>query len=214
MTNRRQSLLILIIYAIIYLLPSLLITLFHQLGSQVFLVQTADYLIGAVILVWLATRIPTKNVLEQHPSSWLMTVVWGLIGLVLVVVGQSLILQVMQMLGQSTASTNTTTLLTVGQQYPIFFLAIIIGAPIMEEIVFRKVLFGSLSSATGQVGAAIISSIFFSLAHADGHFILYAFIGLLFCWLYRQTGRIQTSMIAHVLMNAVVVLPTLFGLTR
>jgi len=214
MANRRQSLLILIIYAVVYLLPSLLITLFHQLGSQVFAIQTADYLIGAAILIWLATRMPAKNSLEQHPSSWSKTIIWGLIGLILVVFGQAIILQVMQLLGQSTASTNTTTLLTVGQQYPIFFLAVIVGAPIMEEIVFRKVLFGSLSTVTGQIGAAVISSVLFSLAHADGHFILYAFIGLLFCWLYRQTGRIQTSIMAHILMNAVVVLPTLFGLTR
>lgn len=117
-------------------------------------------------------------------------------------------------MGQSTASTNTTTLLTVGQQYPAFFLAIIVGAPIMEEIVFRKVIFGNLSAVTGQIGAALISSVLFSFAHADGHFILYAFIGLLFCWLYQHTGRIQTSMTAHILMNASVVLRTLLGLVH
>lgn len=82
----------------------------------------------------------------------------------------------------------------------------------MEEIVFRKVIFGNLSAVTGKIGAALIASVLFSFAHADGHFILYAFIGLLFCWLYQHTGRIQASMTAHILMNASVVLPTLFGL--
>jgi membrane protease YdiL (CAAX protease family) len=154
----------------------------------------------------------TKNVVEKQPSNWFMTFIWGLIGLVLVIVGQVIILKMTALLGQSTASTNTTTLLTVGQQYPAFFLAIIVGAPIMEEIVFRKVIFGNLSAVTGQIGAALISSVLFSFAHADGHFILYAFIGLLFCWLYQHTGRIQTSMTAHILMNASVVLPTLLGL--
>lgn len=212
MVNRRQSIFILIIYFIIYALPSVLVTAFHQLGSQVFVIQTVDYLVGAVLLIWLTSRMKTKNVIEKHPSNWIKTILWGLIGLGLVIVGQLIILKITALLGQSTASTNTTTLLTVGQQYPAFFLAIIIGAPVMEEIVFRKVIFGNLSAVTGKIGAALIASVLFSFAHADGHFILYAFVGLLFCWLYQHTGRIQTSMTAHILMNASVVLPTLLGL--
>ncbi|MGX6392383.1 CPBP family intramembrane glutamic endopeptidase [Lactiplantibacillus pentosus] len=209
MVNRRQSILILIIYFIVYALPSVLVAAFHQLGSQVFLIQTVDYLVGALLLLWLARRMTAKNAVEQQRSNWLIAILWGLIGLVLVIVGQVLILKITAMLGQSTASNNTSTLLTVGQQYPVFFLAIIVGAPIMEEIVFRKVIFGNLSAVTGKIGAALISSFLFSLAHADGHLILYAFVGLLFCWLYQHTGRIQASMTSHILMNAAVVVPTL-----
>lgn len=211
MANRRQSLIILILYFIIYALPSLLVASFHNLGAQVFVIQTVDYLVGAVLLVIVASRMREPNPLEKHPVNWTKTLLWGLLGTVLVIVGQMVILQLTQLLGQSTASANTTTLLTVGRQYPFFFLAIMVGAPIMEELVFRKVIFGNLAPLTGQIGAALISSVFFSFAHADGHFILYAFIGLLFCWLYRQTGRIQTSMLAHILMNSVVILPTLLG---
>ncbi|MFB9768329.1 CPBP family intramembrane glutamic endopeptidase [Lactiplantibacillus modestisalitolerans] len=211
MANRRQSLIILIVYFIIYALPTILVASFRQLGDQVFIIQTLDYLIGALLLIWLATRMKEKNPLERKQATWLTTLFWGLIGTILVIVGQALILQVTQLLGQSTASQNTTTLLTVGRQYPFFFAAVILGAPIMEEIVFRKVIFGNLVPVTGAIGAALISSIFFSFAHADGHFFLYAFIGLLFCWLYQRTGRIQTSAIAHVLMNALVIVPSLLG---
>lgn len=119
MVNRRQSIFILIIYFIIYALPSVLVTAFHQLGAQVFVIQTVDYLVGAILLIWLASRMRTKNVVEKQPSNWFMTFIWGLIGLVLVIVGQVIILKMTALLGQSTASTNTTTLLTVGQQYPL-----------------------------------------------------------------------------------------------
>ncbi|AVK64499.1 CPBP family intramembrane metalloprotease [Lactobacillus sp. CBA3606] len=207
MANRRQSLTVLIVYFIIYALPTLLAQGFHQLGSWIFLIQTLDYLLGAIILGWLAWRTKTPNAVEQHPKNWVSTVLWGIIGVVLVLVGQVVILRLTQLLGQSTASANTNTLLTIGQKYPFFLLAVLVGAPIMEEIVFRKVIFGNLTTVTGTVGAAVISSLLFSFAHADGHLILYAFIGLLFCWLYRHTGRIQTSMIAHILMNVVAVLP-------
>lgn len=211
MVNRRQSLTILILYFIVYALPSVFVTVLPKLGSQVFILQTVDYLVGAVLLVGVATRMHDPNPLEKHRSPWATTILWGLLGTVLVIAGQSVILEITQLLGRSTASANTTTLLTVGKQYPFFFLAVMVGAPIMEELVFRKVIFGNLTPITGQLGAALISSVFFSFAHADGHFVLYAFIGLLFCWLYRQTGRIQTSMIAHVLMNTAVIIPTLLG---
>lgn len=205
MSNRRQSLLILIVYFIIYALPSLLTAAFQNLGSQVFLIQTLDYLIGAVVLLWLATRSPKSNQIESQPQSWLKVLFWSIAGLVVAIVGQLVILQITQWLGYSTASTNTTTLLTVGQKYPFFFLAIFVGAPIMEEIVFRKVLFGNFTPMLGTVGAALIASLLFSFAHADGHIVLYACLGLWFCWLYRHTGRIQTSMFAHILMNALIV---------
>ena len=52
MVNRRQSIFILIIYFIIYALPSVLVTAFHQLGAQVFVIQTVDYLVGAILLIW------------------------------------------------------------------------------------------------------------------------------------------------------------------
>jgi len=212
MTNRRQSLTILIVYFIIYALPSVIVAVFRHLGSQVFLIQTLDYLIGAVLLIWLSQRHSTHNRIEQHPRSWLSTLSWGLIGLVVVLLGQNIILQIGQWLGQSPASENTSTLLTVGHQYPFFILAILIGAPIMEEIVFRKVIFGNLSTLTGPIGAAVISSLLFSFAHADGHLILYAFIGLFFCWLYQHTGRIQTSMLAHILMNSVAIFGAFYHL--
>ena len=212
MANRRQSLAILIVYFIIFTIPTLLTTLLPKLGSQIFVVETIDYLLGAVILVSLAAYHSEPNTIEMEPKSWTRTIYWGVLGAILVTVGQIVILQVTQLLGQSAASANTTELMTVGRQYPIFFLAILVGAPIMEEIVFRKVIFGSLTPVTGTVGAAVISSLFFALAHADGHLILYAFIGLLFCWLYRQTGRIATSMIAHILMNIVAVLFSLLSI--
>ncbi len=67
-------------------------------------------------------------------------------------------------------------------------------------------MFGA-DSTLGFTVMAIISSLAFAFMHNDSHIFLYAAIGLLFCWLYKKTGRIQTSMIAHILMNSVVILP-------
>ncbi|NGW67999.1 CPBP family intramembrane metalloprotease, partial [Staphylococcus aureus] len=54
--------------------------------------------------------------------------------------------------------------------------------------------------------AATVSSAIFSLAHADGHFFVYFFMGFFFALLYKQTGKIWTSIIAHCGMNTIVII--------
>lgn len=81
MVNRRQSIFILIIYFIIYALPSVLVTAFHQLGAQVFVIQTVDYLVGAILLIWLASRMRTKTLLKnnQVTGSWRSSGDWSVL---------------------------------------------------------------------------------------------------------------------------------------
>lgn len=91
----------------------------------------------------------------------------------------------------------------------IFILATTIAGPIMEEFVFRRAIFGSLERRFGFFLPALLSSVLFAFAHNDGHYLLYAGLGFLFCGMYRYSGRIWTSMITHVGMNLLVILTQL-----
>ena len=91
-------------------------------------------------------------------------------------------------------------------QYPYYFLCPVIAAPITEELVFRKFFFGNFSSVLPKLICALISSTVFSIGHSDGHFIVYAAIGLILCYVYEKSGKIRTSMIVHMLMNLTVML--------
>lgn len=213
MSLRRGSITILLSYFVIYFLPSLLISMVPKLQAGIYLVQTIDYLLGAIWLLWVNQKIKQPTVSEHQPQSWLLSLIWGVLGIALVVAGQLVIGYLTTRFLHTGTSVNTSQLLAIGQRYPFYYLAIIIAAPIMEELVFRKVLFGNLVPITGGVGAAVISSILFGFAHLDGHMILYSFIGLFFCWLYNHTGRIQTTMLAHIGMNAVVTGLTLWSIT-
>lgn len=211
----KSSISTLLVYFIIFLLPSVLNT-FINLGSSFIWVETIDYLVGALLLITINFKTNEINRVETNRGPLFRAILWGIIGTALVIIIQFLISYVTIMLGKNPSSENTATLITLAKTNPFFILAITVGAPIMEELVFRKVLFGNLSAlvgATSNLGftiMAIISSLAFAFMHNDGHIFLYAAIGLLFCWLYKKTGRIQTSMIAHILMNAVVVLPLMF----
>lgn len=208
----KSSLLTLITYLAIFLLPSV-INLFVRLSASFIWVETIDYLVGAALLVVINLKNNEINQIETRRIPFFRAIAWGIIGTALVIVLQFVVSYVTFILGQNPASANTATLVTLAKINPFFVLAITVGAPIMEELVFRKVLFGNLSTLFGMRSnlgltiMAIISSLAFAFMHNDSHIFLYAAIGLLFCWLYHKTGRIQTSMIAHILMNGLVVLP-------
>ena len=208
----KSSLLTLITYLAIFLLPSV-INLFVRLGASFIWVETIDYLVGAALLVVINLKNNEINQIETRRIPFFRAIAWGIIGTALVIVLQFVVSYVTFILGQNPASANTATLVTLAKINSFFVLAITVGAPIMEELVFRKVLFGNLSTLFGMRSnlgltiMAIISSLAFAFMHNDSHIFLYAAIGLLFCWLYHKTGRIQTSMIAHILMNGLVVLP-------
>ncbi|AMV60055.1 CAAX protease [Pediococcus damnosus LMG 28219] len=216
MKLEKKSIYILITYLIVYLLPSILNSFFKLTHPEIFNIQIVDYLAGACILCYLAFHDMPTNLPEKRRRSVGQNLIWGILGFIFVIVLQTIILRLTVQSGGNASSQNTTDLLSIVKNYPIYALIIIIGAPIMEEIVFRKVLFGNLANLlsfinpkVAQILTALISSGLFALAHSDGHFILYGAIGLWFCWLYHHTGRIQTSMMAHILMNSLVVLPIL-----
>lgn len=79
----------------------------------------------------------------------------------------------------------------------------------MEEFVFRRSLIGLTETYTGFWIAAIVSSSLFSIIHQDGHFFVYFSMGFFFALLYKMTGKIWTSIIAHCGMNALVVIAQL-----
>lgn len=205
MSLKKNVVTTLITYLIIYLLPTVL-NLFLHLGSHIYLIQTIDYIIGAILLSYYYWRTKERPLIEAKADKGYQILWWGVLGFIAALAAQILANYIDTFLFHSVPnSANTTTILTIIKSYPVYLLATIIVAPIMEELVFRRTIFGSLVPFTGKVGAALIASVMFAMAHNDGHLLVYTAIGLVFCYLYQKTGRIQTSIISHMLMNAVVI---------
>ena len=94
---------------------------------------------------------------------------------------------------------GTTTLLT----YPFFMQVILLAVipPLVEELVFRGIFFGSYRKA-GMSGAAIMSGLIFGCFHLNINQGLYAFaIGIVFAYMVEATGSLWLSVIAHFAIN-------------
>lgn len=93
-----------------------------------------------------------------------------------------------------------------------YYIYAIAGAPILEEILYRKLLIDRLH-AYGQWTAAALSALVFGLVHGNsGQFFLAFLIGLLFAVVYMKTGRVIYTVILHVIINASATAPEIAAL--
>ncbi|MCL6572863.1 MAG: CPBP family intramembrane metalloprotease, partial [Bacillus sp. (in: Bacteria)] len=111
------------------------------------------------------------------------------------------------LLGVKIGSENTQNILSIIEMFPLAMIVTSIVGPILEEIVFRKIIFGSLHKRFNFFISALISSVIFAAAHMEfQHILLYSAMGFTFAFLYVKTKRILVPIFAHVTMNTMVVL--------
>ncbi len=73
--------------------------------------------------------------------------------------------------------------------------------PLMEELLFRKILFNRLR-ALGDTSAVLLSALAFSLFHTNLYQALYAFVvGMIFGVIVLLTGSIRDTILLHMCIN-------------
>jgi len=92
-----------------------------------------------------------------------------------------------------------------------FLVAVCIIAPIMEEFIFRGVLWWALEKFISPNLVLVITSILFAIAHLDTLHIIAVFpLGVLFGYLRQKTGSIWPPMIAHATNNILASITLIF----
>ncbi|WYJ82232.1 hypothetical protein IGL98_001270 [Enterococcus sp. DIV0840] len=211
MSIKKTSFSMILIYGLVFFSPYI----FRPFSPDVVIAGTTfTYILGAALMIWL--YIKNKNtavtMVEQEAklTSPVFIFLLGVSGIFLAMIIQAIVFGIETAItGVQPSSQNTQNIIAVILANPLFILATTIGGPIMEEFVFRRSLIGLTESYTGFWIAAIISSSLFSVIHQDGHFFVYFFMGFFFALLYKMTGKIWTSIIAHCGMNTLVVIAQL-----
>ena len=87
-------------------------------------------------------------------------------------------------------------------QLALGLLLLAVLAPLVEELVFRGLLYGWLAGRWGKNVGWIVSSLAFAAAHTEpAHIILVFPLGLLFGWLRKRTDSLLPSLVAHIANN-------------
>nr|WFO00608.1 CPBP family intramembrane metalloprotease MroQ [Staphylococcus aureus] len=201
MTRLWASLLTVIIYILSQFLPLLIVKASPfekfsglEMTKALIYIQLVLFLIAAtmIILINLKIKNPTRLELEvKEPKKYIVP--WALLGFALVMIYQ------------------TVVSIVYTQIFFIFFVSIV--GPLLEEYVFRKVIFGELFNAikgnriVAFAIATTVSSLIFALAHNDLKFIpIYFGMGVIFSLAYVWTKRLAVPIIIHMLQNGFVVI--------
>lgn len=210
-----------------YWLTILTYVLMHASGfvtipilALVFKLGPIDALVYSQLFAFILATIISLFILRNDISGELKTsqtgvgkiITWSIIGLFLAYLAQFTAASIeMYVLGIDPGSENTADIMKVINASTIFLLIPAIFAPILEELVFRKIIFGSLYKRMNFFWAAILSSVAFGVIHLDlTHLLIYTGMGLVFSYLYVKTKTIIVPIIVHMGMNTITVLAQLF----
>lgn len=200
-------------YVIMQFSTILGVPLFYNLGVKPKEVALAYWLIfsflfALLIILLLMRKDMRPEQMRDDRSSLPIALMWSVFGVFLALFAQGMAAVIENKLfGIEPGSENTQFLVEIAMTTPLFIVVTSVIGPILEEIIFRKILFGSLYKRFNFIIAAIISSVIFAIVHMDfTHILIYTAMGFTFAFLYVRTKRIIVPIIAHVSMNTFVVL--------
>ena len=122
---------------------------------------------------------------------------WG----VVVLMASSVVLEPLLMLFPKEEYQNVTDMVGLGGWA---ILSVVVCAPILEEILFRGLIFESCRERFGSGVAVLVSALLFGLVHGVPVQIINAFVvGLIFGYIYLRTGSLLSVILLHVVNNGI-----------
>ena len=92
----------------------------------------------------------------------------------------------------------------IGPDRALAFIALVVFAPVFEEIIFRGWLLSHLKNTTGKSLAILLTSIIFGIAHGQWNVGVNVFgLSLILCYLRELTGSLYASIFLHMIKNCI-----------
>jgi len=179
----------------------------NQAGQILIYWSIFSFAAALVIILWLM-RPDMEMPAHREASSVGGVIGWSIFGVFLALFAQGFAALIeIEILGIDPGSENTMQIMDIARANALFILVPAIIAPILEEIIFRKIVFGSFYKRMNFFLAALLSALVFAVVHWDfEHLLIYTAMGFVFAFLYVRTKRILVPILVHAGMNTFVVL--------
>lgn len=156
-------------------------------------------------LYLLITRKQEKTQIEKHNMKFgqMVQSIFMMVALIALggMIGLGVQFAIVSLLGGSMQNVNATADLVMGSNPIMRTLVVGILAPIVEEMIFRKIFIDRVVKY-GEVTAIVLSGLLFGLFH--GNFFQFFFatlMGMFSAYIYVRTGRIWYSIGLHMAIN-------------
>ena len=153
--------------------------------------------------IWLLMRGIPKTKIEQHSLNFSQWFTFLCMSEALILAGSMIGNPIHTALTQPFTGNNlnNATSLMENSNVIIRTLVVGIGAPVFEELIFRKVLIDR-TIKYGEYVSIVLSGMMFGLLHGNfSQFFFAALIGMLFGYIYIRTGRIRYTIFLHMAIN-------------
>lgn len=167
-----------------------------------------ELLIGASVLLMARRRGVTPRRLGfVLPRNWgFIGIIWA--GAYGILVGYQLVLALLDRLGIDVSRFREGNPLPVdlGDGIALVILlgiAVVIVAPLSEELFFRALIFRGLRGYWRLLPSLAVSGLVFGVFHGNLSVVVpFALIGALFAWGYEESDSLVTPIVAHMLVNS------------
>lgn len=165
----------------------------------------------AVIITLIIMRKDLQKEKAENPISTGTIIGWSILGVILAWMAQMVAISIEQLVFNiDQGSENTQEIVNITRTNPLFFIIPVFTAPILEELIFRKIIFGSLHKKMHFFFAVLISSLLFGVLHLEfQHLLIYFAMGVALAYVYVKTKRIIVPIIVHFAMNTIAMLAQL-----
>lgn len=190
----------------IFALPLVYFTTISPYTIQSYWSVTA-FILGLVIVLLLMKKdIQTGS--DPNAIDGGLTVTWIIAGTIMAFISQNIAGWIeIDLLGIEQGSENTEMIMDISKANPIFVIIPMLIAPILEEILFRKIIFGSLYQRMNFFFAALLSALAFGIIHMEPeHILIYAAMGFVLAFIYIKTKRIIAPILIHMVFNSIAIL--------
>lgn len=176
--------------------------------------QIGPVLLGSVVLstlwtilfVWGLTRIRTRAVAEYLALRWPTARQFGIsiAAFLVFMVAQALLSRQLEHSGDVKFMQDLVSSARTANLIPLTVIAILVAAPVGEELAFRGFLYRTLELRFGGVTAVIVTALGWAVLHIQYSLTAISVIfagGLLFGAIRRYSGSLYTTMLMHALWN-------------
>jgi membrane protease YdiL (CAAX protease family) len=157
-----------------------------------------------VLFAWLMKRPITKaDVGLSRPLSW-KDIGIAIAGFVIYAIASSVAMYIFQRLGGNVSEAQEFGLGSLFGGERLYAMLIFVGlVPIIEEIIFRGILYSKLrASGAHMIVSSVVVSALFGLAHGQWNVAVDVFVmSMVACYLREYTGVIWPGIIIHMIKN-------------
>ncbi|KRO00276.1 metal-dependent membrane protease [Levilactobacillus paucivorans] len=172
-------------------------------------VYAAGFLVAIAIGLWIYRRIVPGKWQRLTGQDWRLMVK----GYVFMMVVEMSLNIVNMLVFKETSTKNNDLIATILGKSPLSLIMLsltaVLASPVLEELTFRGILVSGCFSKERFWLPIVASGIVFSLVHQSDNLIswlIYAIMGGTFAYVYRKTGKLQTTIFMHGFNNLIAML--------